>query len=50
LRILDTGLKNKVQEMLWNTGDLKGLAEWGTKHATGLLPLGFLSPFYLKNE
>jgi anti-anti-sigma factor len=28
----DTGIKNRVQEMLWNTGDLKGLAEWGNKH------------------
>lgn len=46
----DTGLKNRVQEMLWNTGDLKGLAEWGNKHATGLLPFGFIGPYYLNNE
>lgn len=46
----DTGIKNSVQEMLRNTGDLKGLAEWGNKHATGLLPFGLIGPYYLNNK
>ena len=46
----DTGLKNRVQEMLWNTGDLKGLAEWGNKHATGLLPFGVIGPENLRDR
>lgn len=46
----DTCLKNRVQEMLWNIGDLKGLAEWGNKHATGLLPFGVIGPYYLNND
>ena len=39
--VADTNLDNDMYEMLWSTKNLKSLADWMTKYATGIsLPIG----------
>lgn len=38
--IQDTGLNNNMRDFLWTIKDNKKVAEWLTKHATGIVPLG----------
>lgn len=38
--VQDTGLDNDMHDFLWTIKDPKGLAEWLTKYATGIAPIG----------
>lgn len=36
--VKDTGINNDMNALLWSINDYKGLADWMTKYATGIIP------------
>lgn len=47
--VKDTGINNNMNDLLWSINDYKGLADWMTKYATGLIPLGIINTTH-KNQ
>lgn len=48
--VKDTGINNDMNDLLWSVNDYKGLADWMTKYATGLIPFGIVGTAYNNKE